>query len=187
MYTPRPYLSLVLLLILTITNSEIKAATERHIIENQQIRMVIIPRSPQQMAAFYEGREFPRNAINETRNACFFTIGIQNKTKDILWLDTQQWQLSTESKQISLIDKSQWVQYWKKINLPQRFQSTFRWTLLPHQLDFQPGEREGGNITILRQDMPFNLTAQFNTGANKQGKIVSLKFKSLRCAQDKTE
>ncbi len=180
--------SLVLraLLLVTILFSSVQsvAATTKHVIENPSIKMVIIPRSAEQMAAFYEGREFPANAIATTREACFFTIGIHNKTNDILWLDTQQWYLNNKNSTISLISKEQWKQRWGKINLPQRFQSTFRWTLLPEQLDFQPGEREGGNITIARQHDPFNLVATFNTAADKKGTPIRLEFKNLRCAED---
>ena len=166
-------------------SSTSSAATKRHVIENQFIKMVIIPRTAQQMAAFYEGREFPNRAIKATSSACFFTVGIHNKTKDLIWLDTEQWQLDSQGRGISLLSKQQWKQRWQKINLAQRFQSTFRWTLLPEKLDFQPGEHEGGNITILRQEKPFNLIANFATEANKQGKALRLEFKNITCAKDK--
>jgi len=146
--------------------------------------MVIIPRTAEQMAAFYEGREFPAKAIDATRSACFFTIGIHNKSKNIIWLNSLQWQLSSKASKIELIRNNHWKQQWKKLNLAQRFQSTFRWTLLPEQLDFHPDEREGGNITIPRQDGSFNLTAHFLTGTDKKGKPVLLEFKNLRCAKD---
>jgi len=167
-----------------ISNNQSFAAAKRQVVNNPSIKMVIIPRTSQQMAAFYEGREFPANAIEATRSVCFFTIGIHNKSKAIIWHDTQQWQLNSKAGKIDLISKKQWRQRWKQLNLPQRFQSTFRWTLLPKQLDFQPGEREGGNITIPRQAEPFDLTAHFLTGENKNGKPIALEFKNLRCAKD---
>lgn len=165
-------------------SSQSIADTKRFVVENKFLKMVIIPRTAPQMAAFYEGREFPDNAIEATRGACFFTVGIENKTKDIIWLDSQHWQLSSADGPISLISKEQWKLRWKELNVPQRFQSTFRWTLLPKQLDFYPGEREGGNITILRQDQAFSLVAQFATAADKQGKPILVEFKNLRCAKE---
>lgn len=184
LYFNSAIISLLSLLIGLSVSRPSLAATGRTVLENPSIKMVIIPRTAQQMAGFYEGREFPANAITTTGIACFFTIGIHNKSNDILWLDTQQWSLTDNEKKIPLISKQQWQQRWRKINLPQRFQSTFRWTLLPDQLDFQPGEREGGNITILRQQDPFNLVAIFKTAKNKQGKPLRLEFKNLRCAED---
>lgn len=176
----------LLLISLSITGI-LHAAPKRHVIENPKIKMVVIPRTAQQIAAFYEGREFPVNAINTTRNACFFTIGIHNKSKDILWLDTRDWAFTTATGTLSLLSRSQWTQRWKKINLSPRFQSTFRWTLLPNQLDFQADEHEGGNITLSRINTPFTLTARFATHADKNGKPLTVTFKDLRCAEDKTQ
>jgi len=184
LYFQKQILLFLLLAIALSTSSQVIAVDKRYTVENKSIKMVIIPRTAHQMAAFYEGREFPDNAIQATRDACFFTVGIQNKTKDIIWLNTQQWQLGSTAAPVSLISKEQWKQRWKELNVPQRFQSTFRWTLLPKQLDFYPAEREGGNITILRQDHAFNLTADFATGADKQGKAIRVEFKNLRCAKD---
>jgi len=161
------------------------AAPKRHVIENNNVRMVIIPRTAQQMAAFYEGREFPKEAINATDEACFFTVGIHNKSRNILWLNTNNWDLNTSSDSLSLLSREYWTMRWKELNIPQRFQSTFRWTLLPSQLDFQEDEREGGNITLARTNAPFTLTARFNTGADKKGMPINIVFNNLSCAKDK--
>ena len=99
----------LLLTSLLISNSSF-AATKRYVVENQSIKMVMIPRTPQQMAAFYEGREFPSDAIKVTSNNCFFTVGIRNKSKNIIWLNTKLWQLNSENKEIPLINKQQWQQ-----------------------------------------------------------------------------
>jgi len=160
------------------------AASNRQVNENQYIKMVVIPRTPQQMAAFYEGREFPKTAIDETRSACFFTTVIHNKSKNIIQHDYSRWQLNTDATTVSLISKQQWKQRWKQLNIPQRFQSTFRWTLLPEQLDFQAAEHEGGNITILRQAAPFDLVAYFTTVEQEKIKTIRMEFKNLRCAED---
>ena len=164
----------------------VQAAPKRHVMENKNIRMIIIPRTAQQMAAFYEGREFPRNAINVTAEACFFTVGIHNKSQNILWLNTNNWSLNTTTGSLSLLSREYWTMRWKELNIPQRFQSTFRWTLLPNQLDFQVDEREGGNITLARTDAPFTLAARFNTGVDKKGAPINLVFNNLSCAKDKT-
>jgi len=174
------------LLISLLMISTLSAAPKRHVVENPNIKMIVIPRTAQQMAAFYEGREFPTKAIKATRNACFFTIGIHNKTKSILWLEQSNWSFTTDTKQIMPISRNDWKQHWQELQLPQRFQSTFRWTLLPGELDFHPDEREGGNITLPRSDASFTLTARFATQADKQGKPVTVSFDNLRCAREDT-
>lgn len=150
--------------------------------ESEILKLTIKPRTAQQMSAFYEGRGFPADSVALTRTACFFTVGIKNKTRDVLWLDTANWQFSSASGPLQAISRDEWRQHWQKIGLEQSFQSTFRWTLLPEQLDFQPDEREGGNITLPRTDKAFTLHASFISGKDKQGARTMVEIKDLRCA-----
>ena len=161
------------------------AKSERRVYETNILKLVVIPRTAQQMAAFYEGRGFPAKAITLTRTACFFTVGIKNKTQDILWLDTSNWQFNTTSGPLKRISRNEWKHRWQEIGLDLPYQSTFRWTLLPAKLDFQPGEREGGNITLPRTGKTFSLHATFATGQDKQGSPIDVKMEDLRCAVDK--
>lgn len=156
----------------------------RHVYETKMLKLVVTPRTPQQMAAFYEGRGFPAKAIAQTRTACFFTIGLHNKTRDILWLDTASWKFQTANGPLTPITRDEWKQRWQQLELAQSYQSTFRWTLLPDKLDFQPGEREGGNITLPRTGKPFSLHAAFATGKDKQGPRIEVEIKDLRCAKE---
>jgi hypothetical protein len=160
------------------------ARPDRQVYETGTLKLTVIPRTPQQMAAFYEGRGFPRKAIELTRTACFFTIGIHNKTQDILWLETANWQFQTVTGPLKRITRDEWKQRWQQLGLALPYQSTFRWTLLPAGLDFQPGEREGGNITLPRTDKPFSLRAAFATGKDKQGPRIEVEITDLRCAED---
>ncbi len=51
--------------------------------ENEQILMVLVPRAPEQMAAFYEARGFPQNAIDLITDTCFVTVHIENKSQQV--------------------------------------------------------------------------------------------------------
>lgn len=160
------------------------AKPDRHVYETDRLKLVVKPRTAQQMAAFYEGRGFPAKAIALTRTACFFTVGIKNKTRDILWLDTNNWQFNAATGPLERINRNEWKHRWQGIGLDLPYQSTFRWTLLPAKLDFQPGEREGGNITLPRTDKTFSLHASFATGQNKQGPHIEIYMEDLRCARE---
>jgi len=162
------------------------AAAPRQKIDNSQLKMSITPRSANQMAAFYEGREFPPPAIAATREACFFTVGIRNRLDDILWHDIKSWRFVTDGKEIQPLSQADWKQTWQQRGIEQRFQSTFRWTLLPDLRDLRPGEQQGGNISLPRTDKTFSLRASFATGADKTGKKYTVQFKNLRC-HDETE
>lgn len=187
MYHRSPLITRVLLcfIVQALPFSALRAAdASGYTHESGVLKFTIKPRTAQQMAAFYEGRGFPAEAVRLTREACFFTVGIKNKTHDVLWLDSGNWQFNTPSGPLQAISRGEWKQRWQKIGLEQSFQSTFRWTLLPVQLDFQAGEREGGNITLPRTDATFDLRASFAGGKDKQGTHTVVEIKNLRCTTE---
>ena len=104
------------------------------------VRVRLLPRSPEQIAAFYEARGFPKPAIAALKKQCFITVGIRNKSKSIVWLDMSTWRFESANGPVTRLDRNYWKSYWKSLPLEQRFQSTFRWTLIPESLDFRPDE-----------------------------------------------
>jgi len=169
---------------LAVYTMQTSAASPRQKIDNKQLKMSITARSANQMAAFYEGREFPPSAIEATREACFFTVGIRNRLNDTLWHDITTWQILTTDGNIKPLTQADWKKTWQQRGVEQRFQSTFRWTLLPDSRDLRPGEQQGGNITVPRTDKTFSLLATFDTGADRKGKKYKVKFKNLRCLDE---
>jgi len=156
-------------------------------IDNAKLKMTIKPRSANQMAAFYEGREFPLSAIQATRDACFFTVGIRNRLNDILWHDIKSWKIVSGEEESKPLTQDDWKRTWQQRGIEQRFQSTFRWTLLPDSRDLRPGEQQGGNITVPRSDKTFSLLASFDTGENRKGKTYTVRFNDLRCLEEPSQ
>jgi len=153
--------------------------------ENDQLIVRLLARSPDQIAAFYEARGFPSDMIKALKKECFITVGIKNKSSDILWLDLSHWSFSSHGKPVKRFHRNEWKHTWQSMNVPMPSQSTFRWTLLPELLDFRPDEREGGNIILERTGKPFNLTAYFMNGHRTQGKKISVEIDNIKCAEDK--
>lgn len=148
------------------------------------LEIELVPRSPEQMSAFYEARGFPRQMIDLLATTCYMTVRIKNTSQDVIWLDLAQWQFSSGETSLHRFHRNEWLQRWQTINVPLRFQSTFRWTLLPESLDYQPGEEEGGNIILTHTDKPITLQATFPTAQDKLGEPYRLTIKDLRCAED---
>ncbi|MCG6885809.1 MAG: hypothetical protein LJE74_01210 [Proteobacteria bacterium] len=153
-------------------------------IDNADFRLVLIPRTPEQMAAFYEARGFPKPALQLLRNLCFITIGFKNKSRDIIWLNLDKWYFYTNNSFVQRIHRSEWPARWKRLELPKNLQATFRWTLLPETLDFRPQEEEGGNIILPRLTTPITLVASFPRGRNKQHPPLEVTVDKLSCAVD---
>ncbi|WP_158675452.1 hypothetical protein [Thiohalobacter thiocyanaticus] len=153
--------------------------------DDSRLNVILVPRTPQQMAAFYEGRGFPDAMIDLTRRYCFVTVLLQNKTEDILWHELERWRFVTaDGTAIARRSRDWWQAQWETMQAPLPSRSTFRWTLLPERLDFHPGEREGGNITLERTGKPLRLIARFATGTDRTGEEIILRLDGLRCAGD---
>jgi len=143
------------------------------------------PRSPDQMSAFYEARGFPEKMIKPLHEQCFITVRVTNTGQDVVWLDLANWTFSANGKPLQRYHRNDWLEKWKAIGMQAAHRSTFRWTLIPERLDYQPGESEGGNIILPRVKGPIQLHAEFATGKEGKGPPVQLNFDNLRCLENK--
>lgn len=149
--------------------------------EDELMRLRILPRSVEQMAAFFEARGFPARMIDELSRYCFFTVVLKNKSRDVIWLDMDQWHFVAGEQELRRIPRSLWPEQWAAMQIPLSAQSTFRWTLLPERLDFQVDESEGGNVIVERTDRPFSLLARFALGPTGDKGVRVARIDNLAC------
>lgn len=159
----------------------------RYKLENEFVKLGLYLRTPSQMAAFYEGRGFPKKAIDETTKYCFITIGMRNISKQKIWLDLTQWRIYDDKGDIKRTSRAEWKQTWQQLKVPLASQATFNWTLLPEARDLHPDEPAGGNITLQPTYTPFTIEASFATGEDKQGKPLMIKIDNVRCLKNGEE
>jgi len=170
------------------TNDEIEAANQNDAknppdYEDDNIRIRLIRRSPKQIAAFYEGRQFPKSAVDRLSQVCFVAAIIRNKTREILWLDLSQWQFKGK-QEIKRLERSYWKQQWQQADVDRASQATFGWTLLPEQRDLQPDEGVGGNITLPLMAQEFSIIARFDRGQNRTLPPIDVTLSNVTCKQD---
>jgi hypothetical protein len=139
------------------------------------------PRTPEQMQAFYSARGFPQPMVALLAKQCFITVRVHNTSDRVVWLELADWRFSAGGKALHRRTREEWKSIWAEMEIPLASQSTFRWTLLPESLDFQPGEREGGNIILPPTVEPIRLQAQFATGSDRHGAPLRRSFDHLRC------
>lgn len=161
-----------------------KPSSDRLRFENDQLVVRVSPRSPDQIAAFYEGRKFPPSMIERLKKACFITVGIHNKSGKVLWHNLKRWRFTSGNQPVKRYHRNEWKSEWDSLQVPMASQSTFRWTLLPEVLDFRAGEREGGNIILQRTDKAFDIHARFILGRNKDGKMIDVVLENITCGRD---
>lgn len=154
-------------------------------IDRPELKFVMISRSSEQMQAFYEGRGFPADKVKEIASVCFLTTGVDNLTRDTLWMDLSQWEFrDRHGRVLEHRGREQWKQHWKQLGLKLAHISTFNWTVMPQERDLFPDEHIGSNITLVRtgKDMnPVTLTALFPLGKNKSGGPVIIKVENIQC------
>lgn len=153
-------------------------------VETGDLLVVVVPRTPEQMAAFYEARGFPDAAIERIRRTCFVTVHIENRGRDVIWLDLAQWRFSRDGAALQRLDPDYWTTQWNEIGLRQASRSTFGWTQLPPTRDLQPDEPVGGNLVFPGDTDTLNIEATFPTGSNRQGTPIHVGFGAVRCGRE---
>ena len=153
-------------------------------IKTPEMEIEMTPRTPNQMGSFYEARGFPKPMLDILKRQCFITIGIRNTSDERIWLDLSRWSFSADGKPLERVHRDTWKQRWRDMEIPMSKQSTFRWTLIPETLDYLPGEREGGNVTLPFTPGYIRVEASFQTGDDKAGKIIEISSDKLFCAED---
>jgi len=134
------------------------------------------------MAAFYEARGFPVQAIGELDKACFITVSILNLRTEIVWLETGRLVIKDRAGRIlPILGKTYWDSKWQLHNVPARARTAFQWTQLPASRDLHAQEPVGGNITFIPKNGPFSLDLHFYLGANKSQGDVTMRLTGLRC------
>lgn len=153
-------------------------------VDNEQLFMQLRLHTPDQISAFYEARGFPPEALERIRATCFITVHVDNKGDRVLWLETANWRITQAGVPVSRLGRDHWNRVWDEIDLPQANRSTFGWTQLPDVRDLQPTEQVSGNIILPRNGRPYNIRANFHTGAGKRKGMISVDFENLHCAED---
>ena len=150
-------------------------------VENDQLLVVLIPHTREQMTAFYEARGFPRDAIDRIRKTCFVTVHVRNKSRSVIWLEQKNWRTSSNNKPLQRLGSDYWSGQWDDIDLPLASRSTFGWTQLPLVRDLQPDEPVGGNIVFPGTTESFDLEARFYAGKDKRGGMLVTRFENIQC------
>ncbi len=146
-----------------------------------ELYLSVAPRTPEQIAAFYEARHFPPDAVAALARACLLTVNIRNRSQTVIWLEPARWRFLSQDGDIRRLDRAHWDALWRRINLPAAQRATFGWTQLPETRDLRPGEPVGGNVAVEPPARPFTLEARFSTGADRQGPEIVVRLEDLYC------
>ena len=71
--------------------------------DSPELAVGLVPRAPEQIAAFYEARGFSKPMVERLKQQCFITVWVHNKSKNIIWLDLSQWRFSNSTGPVLLL------------------------------------------------------------------------------------
>lgn len=136
--------------------------------QDNAVRIRVIARPDQGMAAFYEARGFPKPTLKVFSNKCFLTVSILNKSYPVLWLEPDRWEVRTaDGKTLQRYSLDYWYKEFDSAGVPVNVRAAFRWTQLPEQRDLRPDEPVGGNITLPAMKEKVLLLMKFDIGSNR--------------------
>ncbi len=82
-----------------------------------ELHVSVTARPPEVVAAFYEARRFPPEAIALLQRRCFVTVGLHNRSRAIIWLEPARWRFLAALAGISRLDADHWRVAWERLGL----------------------------------------------------------------------
>lgn len=133
---------------------------------------------PDYVRAMFSARGLPQEVVELMAAYCVFGTVIKNESGDALGYRVADWRYVTADGQAHPVKtKTQWLKEWQDMGV------AFRWSLLPAEQQFSPGDWSQGFTTLpLAPGTIFTLSYQWT----QQGKTHTGSFKQLQCAPDKS-
>lgn len=131
---------------------------------------------PDYVRAVYSARGLPPDVVEMMAGYCVFGTIIKNESGKQLAYRVADWRYITEDGQSHPVKtKSQWLKDWQDMGV------AFRWSLLPDDQVFAPGDWGQGFTTVsLAPDTVFKLKYRWT----QDGEIHEGIFENLRCAPE---
>ncbi len=128
---------------------------------------------PDYVRAVYSARGLPKEAVELMASYCIFGTIIKNESDAPLSYRVSDWRYITGDDQAHPVKtKTQWLKEWQGMGV------AFRWSLLPDDQTFAPGDWSQGFTTLrLAPDTPVKLRYRWT----QQGKTYEDTL-NLRCA-----
>jgi len=139
--------------------------------------MQLLQLLPDFIRATYSARGLPPTIVDTIAGYCVFGTIITNDTRQRVSYRVADWRyIAPDGRSHPLKTKTQWVDEWKDQGV------AFRWSILPDDQTFEPGDWSQGFTTIplppgSQLDLVYSWTYQ---GEKHEGKL-----EGLRCAPDK--
>ncbi len=129
---------------------------------------------PDYVRAVYSARGLPEEVVELMAGYCIFGTIIKNESDQPLSYRVADWRYLTGDGQAHPIKtKTEWLKQWQDMGV------AFRWSLLPDDQTFAPGDWSQGFTTL---PLPPGTPVALHYTWSQQGKTHEGTFEDLRCA-----
>ena len=133
---------------------------------------------PDYVRAVYGARGLSQDVVDLMASYCVFGTIIKNESGGPLAYRVADWRYITEDGQSHPVKtKTAWLKEWQDMGV------AFRWSLLPDDQQFAPGDWSQGFTTL---PLPPGTTFKLRYQWTQQGKTHDGIFEALQCAPDKS-
>lgn len=131
---------------------------------------------PDYVRAIYSARGLSKDVVERMAGYCIFGTIIKNESDTPLAYRVADWRYVTSDGQAHPIKtKTQWLEEWQKLGV------AFRWSLLPDDQQFAPGDWSQGFTTL---PLPPDTIVTLQYSWTVDGKTHQATIEELRCAPE---
>ncbi len=165
-----------------VTGTDAETGLQFHQWQREGVSIRLVQRLPDQTRAFFQGRGFSPETADVIGQACVFQTIFRNDGNKAISYDLSEWNVHHDGKTAPVAVRESWDKRWKDEDVSQAARIALRWSLLPTQQSFQPGDYNWGMTAYgLPPGSVFDLTIAINIdGQRTIGRIAA-----IRCAADK--
>ncbi len=148
-------------------------------VEQGGVSLELIQLLPDFVRAVYGSRGFPPEAAQSIASYCVFGTILHNDSEGQVSYRVADWRYFTpEGQARAPKTKSEWIAQWKEQGVP------FRWTILPDEQTFDPGDWSQGFTTVA---LPPGTVFRFEYSWRSNGEMHHGRIEDLQCAPAQPE
>lgn len=157
-------------------NIDRQSGLEDWFVEQDGFQIHLLQVRPDNVKAFYLGRDFPVEMATRISEYCVMTIRMRNTGTVPASYDLSKWEyISADGSPKKFMLKEDWLREWKKSGI------TMAFTQLPSTQTFETGDWNGSLITLrLAHGEKFTLRYQWQ----RNNQIHAGVMEGLRCAKN---
>jgi len=147
------------------------------------VSLKLVQRLPDQTRAFFLGRGFPREAADDIARNCVFQSIFRNEGQAPLDYDLREWRILHNGQTMPMRLQAEWDRKWSANQISEPARIAFRWSLLPPQQHFEPGDYNWGMLSF---GLPPGELFDLELVVHIDGRTIEGRIPNIQCPTENT-